>query len=510
MANATNDREASGAGEAGVSPLSMNFEVRPVQAHEHRQGMKCRCADCRMSIYVGATAPPLVCPFCQTRLQAEPFELPAWTPEPEGVSGARTVHSTYRPLGRGLTLVVSVLSILLLALAILLKTFNQEYYWYQPAVNAYSIAVGAFILSRFVLAAFYHAPPDVGFQPSAAVVVACRNEGDSIEKTVGRIYGEGYPHDRLEVIAVNDGSTDDTLELMLVAQGRHPTLVVVDFEDNKGKRHGMAIGALLARGEFLIYVDSDSFLMPGSIRKILQGLVDPTVAAVAGHTDVENVSVNMLTKMQDVRYFVSYRVMKAAESLFGAVSCCPGCFSAYRKSCVLNVLDRWLNQRFLGRYCTFGDDRSLTNYLLRHYRILYDDEALATTIVPEQWGKYIRQQARWKRSWIRELLFAGRWIWRKHPVAAISWYAMALLPLLAPLVMFSALVLGPILYGRPAGFYVGGVMLVTLLWSFYYLEKTGRPHWWTGFLFTITYALFFSWQGYYALATVRVTKWGTR
>lgn len=493
------------------SPDSSAFSTAEVVAvRERRTGVRCHCADCRMSIHVVDTPPPMVCPFCQARLRSEPFTVAAWTPEPEGVVGARTVHASYKPLGRSWTLIISLMGILLLSVAIFLKFFNLQYYWYQPFVNAYSITVGVFIMSRFILAAFYHAPPDVGFQPSAAVVVACRNEGDSIGKTIGRIYHEGYPHDRLEVIAVNDGSTDNTLEEMQAAQGRHPTLVVVDFEDNKGKRHGMAIGALLARGEFLIYVDSDSFLNPGAIRKVLQGLVDPTVAAVSGHTDVENVSVNALTKMQDVRYFVSYRVMKAAESLFGAVSCCPGCFSAYRKSCVLNVLDRWLNQRFLGRYCTFGDDRSLTNYLLSKYRILYDDEALATTIVPEKWGKYVRQQARWKRSWIREFFFAGRWMWQKHPIAAISWYAMALLPLIAPLVMFIALVIGPIFYHRPTSFYIGGVLLVTLLWSFYYLEKTSRPHWWSGFLFTITYALFFSWQGYYALATVRMTKWGTR
>lgn len=473
-------------------------------------GTRCRCDACRMSIYAGTSPAPVVCPFCQAHLIQEQVPLPPWTPEPEGVVGAKSVHSGYKELRRGATLTLGAIGILLLAIAIFIKLNNLEYYWYQPWVNTYSIVVGAFILSRFVIAAFYVAPPDVGFEPTCAVAVACRNEGDSIGKTIGRVYSEGYPHDRLEVIVVNDGSTDNTLAEMLTAQGRHPSLVVVDFEENKGKRHGMAIGALLARGEFLIYVDSDSFLLPGSIRKLLQGLADPHVAAVAGHTDVENVHVNALSKMQDVRYFVSYRVMKAAESVFGAVSCCPGCFSAYRKSCVLNVLDRWLHQRFLGRYCTYGDDRALTNYLLKHYRILYDDEALATTIVPEHWGKYVRQQARWKRSWIREFFFAGRFMWRKHPAAAIAWYAMAILPLIAPIVMFHALIIGPLLYHRPAAFYVGGVLLVTLLWSFYYLEKTGRPHWWSGFLFTITYALFFSWQGYYALLTVRKTKWGTR
>ncbi|OGV43340.1 MAG: hypothetical protein A2X46_06580 [Lentisphaerae bacterium GWF2_57_35] len=410
----------------------------------------------------------------------------------------------------GLVLGFNALLVLLITLAIYFKLHNLDYYWYQPWINLYSLSVGVFILSRFILAAFYLAPRDVGFEPTVTVVVACRNEDDSIGKTIGRIYQEGYPHSKLEVVAVNDGSTDRTLDEMMKALDRHPSLVVVDFEKNKGKRHGMAIGALLAKGEMLVYVDSDSFLMPGAIRKVVQGLVDPTVAAVAGHTDVENVGTNALTKMQDVRYFVSYRVLKAAESLFGAVSCCPGCFSAYRKVCVLNVLDRWLYQKFLGHYATFGDDRSLTNYLLRDYRVLYDDEALATTIVPEKWGKYIRQQCRWKRSWVREMLYAGRFMWCKHPVAAVSWYAMTVLPMLAPLVMLRALVWGPIMEHYFPSFYVGGVLVVTLLWSLFYLEKTGRPHWWAGFVFTITYVLFFSWQGYYALATMRKTTWGTR
>ena len=487
----------------------MRLESGPLIVAQ-QSGITDLCPHCLLSIRVVRSPAPVVCPFCQARMTRESFTVPPAVLEPTSISTARKVADNYRRPSRLATYLLTFTIILLLALAVFLKIHNLTYYWYQPLVNFYSLTVGVFILSRFFLSVFYMAPQAVGYEPTVAVIVACRNEEDSIGVTIDRIYSEGYPHAKLEVVVVNDGSTDKTLAVMMRALARHPQLIVVDFEQNKGKRHGMAVGALLARSEVLVYVDSDSFLLPGAISKIVQGLADPTVAAVAGHTDVENVNVNVLTKMQDVRYFVSYRVMKAAESLFGAVSCCPGCFSAYRKACVLHVLDAWLYQKFLGRYATFGDDRALTNMLLRNYRILYDDEALATTIVPEHWGKYVRQQCRWKRSWVREMFLAGKFIWRKHPVAAISWYAMTVLPMVAPLVMFSALVMAPLTMHKSPDFYVGGVLLVTLLWSLYYLEKTGRPHWWTGFVFVLTYVVFFSWQGYYSLVTMRKTTWGTR
>ena len=86
--------------------------------------------------------------------------------------------------------------------------------------------------------------------------------------------------------------------------------------------------------------------------------------------------------MQAVRYFVAFRVCKAAESIFGAVTCCSGCFSAYRREAIAPVLERWENQRFLGRPATYGDDRSLTNFVLRKWKVTYDELARSRTIVP--------------------------------------------------------------------------------------------------------------------------------
>jgi hyaluronan synthase len=373
---------------------------------------------------------------------------------------------------------------------------------------------GAFVITRFIFAAFYKAPPDAGITPTVTVLVPCYNEGAAIRQTLERLFVTGYPNEQLEVVCVNDGSKDDSLENILAAQTHHPNLVVVDFEHNRGLCHGWGVATLIARGEFMVCVDSETFVLPGSLYKLVQGFADPEVGGISGHCDVDNASTNTLTKMQDVRYFFSYKIMKAAESVFGTVSCLPGCFSAYRRECVLHVMNEWINSTVWGEHGNFADDRSLTNKILRDYKIVYDDEALATTVAPTGWYQYIRQQARWQRSYLREIWRTGKFMWRKHPVPALSWYAMMWMPVIEPFVMVQALVLGPILQHstQTVGIasYTIGVLSITAVWSLHFWISTGRKWWWGGFIFTLSYIVFFSWQLYWALLTLNGKNWGTR
>ena len=483
------------------------FSVKESRPHG---GLRCRCARCRISVFVVESPAPAVCPFCHAAL-AQAHHTP---PPPEKVDVQEDVAAHVRRIYRRpppfMVLTLGLAGTLLLSIAVYFQVINIEHYYYAPMVNIYSLMVGLFIVSRFLLAAFYSPPPNRGFRPRVSVLVPCMNEESSIARSIARIYAEGYPDDLREVITVNDGSTDKTLHEMLRAQNAFPRLVVVDFEANRGLSYGMAYSTLLARGEFCIYVDSDTFLMPGAVAKLVQGFVDPSVGGIAGHTDVENARTNILTKMQDVRYFFSYKIMKAAESVYGCVSCLPGCFSAYRRACVLHVMEEWMHEKVFGLEGNYGDDRSLTNLVLKDYQVLYDDEALATTIAPDRWGQYTRQQARWMRSSVRGILNAAGFIWRKHPVPALSWYAMMLLPVFEPFIMFQALVLVPLRYGHITTSYSVGVLAITMVWSLYHLQKTGRTHWWCGFVFTLTYVLFYSWQIYYAVLTLATRKWGTR
>ena len=406
-----------------------------------------RCPHCFISISTIGTEPPTVCPYCRRALdQTEEYRLEAEAVEPPSKEEvAQRIHNIYHKPHIIIACILGAIAIFILGWAVEEQLRSITDFWYKGwLIASYSIVAGLFVITRFLFAAFYRAPRDVGFEPTVTVLVPCFNEGEAIRKTIERIFSSGYPESKLEVVCVNDGSKDDSLQHMLAAQTRHPHLIVVNFEKNRGLCHGWGVGTFLARGEFMVCVDSDTFVFPGSLHKLMQGFIDPSVGGISGHCDIENADVNTLTRLQDVRYYFSYKIMKAAESVFGVVSCLPGCFSAYRRTCVLAVMDKWINATVLGEHGNFADDRSLTNQILRDYRIVYDDEALATTICPENWKQYVKQQARWERSYLREIWKTGKFIWRKHPIPALSWYAMMWMPLLEPFVMLQALVFIPL------------------------------------------------------------------
>jgi len=239
------------------------------------------------------------------------------------------------------------------------------------------------------------------YEPTVTFVVPCKNEDKSIYRTIASCVYVDYPQKKIEIIAINDGSTDNTLAEMNRAKEdfSHYDIKIINFKVNKGKRHGMEVGFKQATGEIVIQLDSDSFPLRDSVREIIKPFVDPRVGATVGHTDPDNSDVNVLTKMQNAYYFMSFRALKATESNFDMVFCCSGCFSAYRKDYVLPVLDKWLEEKFLGKVVTFGDDRALTNWIIRQgHKTVYVAEAKATTVVPESLKIFLKQQVRWKKD----------------------------------------------------------------------------------------------------------------
>jgi hyaluronan synthase len=380
--------------------------------------------------------------------------------------------------------------------------------------GVYSVCVASYILSRFLFSLLYRSKPDAGIEPEIAIVMPCFNEQEAIAASLRSLLELRYPPEKLELIAVNDGSTDATLaEIERVAAQANGRVRVIDFPENRGKRAAMAAGIRASSAEVVAFVDSDSVVEPDALRLLVQPLADPRVGAVCGHANVLNLRDTWLTRMQAVRYFVAFRVVKAAESVFNAVTCCSGCFSAYRREAILPRMDWWESQRFLGIESTFGDDRSLTNCVLRDWRIVYEKRAISHTIVPSTFRAFVTQQTRWKRSWTRESLQVAKFIWRKHPVAALFTYLSIVLPLIAPVAALHALVWGPLIHGGTLPLiYLAGLYALAMVYSLYYVifQDEYSLVWLYGVLFVFFYLAIMLWQTYYAIATCRTAAWGTR
>ena len=196
---------------------------------------------------------------------------------------------------------------------------------------------------------------------------------------------------------------------------------------------------------------------------------------------------------------------------FDAVTCLSGPFAAYRREVFMEVVEPWLNQKWLGSPATFGDDRSLTNFMLqRGHKVIYDARARCTTIVPEDYRTFYRQQLRWKRSWLRESLRACSFMWRYPPLASLSFYLGFLLPLVGPLVVFRALLYVPLFQRGSPLMYMLGILLMSCLMSSVYLFTRRSRLWFYGIPFCFFYMFVLVWQLPWAMLTTSHARWGTR
>lgn len=409
----------------------------------------------------------------------------------------------------------------LLGLLIFVRSKTIPNIHMHPFLFSYSIFVFAFLVGRIISSLFYRqsmktllsAPEVKEYEPSITFVVPCKNEEQVIAHTVEACLTAEYPKEKLEVIVINDGSTDHTGEVLTSLAKKYPELVVVDWVVNRGKREGMAEGFRRAKGEIIIQIDSDSYIEPHTVRHMVEPFANEDIGAVCGHADVANANENFITKMQSTYYYISFRVMKAAESVFFSVFCCSGCSSAYRKSAVMPILDLWLTESFLGKRVTYGDDRSLTTWVLKEgWQTVYTDKVKAYTIVPSTIKQLFKQQLRWKKSWIINGIFTTKFLIKKDTFTAFFYFIpLLLISFVTPFVGLWNVYLLPLVFGRTTLYYLAGIVLMALMLMLYYriLKKNSR-NWPYLLLWQFFNTFFMSYVIFYAVFKLRDRGWGTR
>jgi hyaluronan synthase len=420
-----------------------------------------------------------------------------------------------------LNIIWTILFVNFLILVLLLKivAFSD-----LNVINIYTIGITVFMLSRVVGSFFYknyrHSMNEEQrakikeYFPSVTFVIPCKNEEKAIYRTIASCGSSNYPKNKIEIIAINDGSTDNTLQEMQRAKKDFSNIKIriADFKVNKGKREGMAYGLKNAGGEIVIQVDSDSQPAPDALKEIVIPFLDKKIGATVGHTDPANKDENLITKLQTAYYFMSFRTLKATESIFNMVFCCSGCFSAYRKEYVMPIIDNWLNEKFLGKNIVFGDDRALTNWIIRQgYKTVYVAEAKAITVVPNTLKQFLKQQTRWKKGWLINSIRICPQIIKKDTFVAFTYFIpLIFLTLMTPIIAFKAIVINPLFLGISPLVYILGIMLVSgmlyMQYNIYSEEKYGKYM----LLWSILNMTILSYILIYAIYDLRNMAWGTR
>lgn len=270
----------------------------------------------------------------------------------------------------------------------------------SPETLAYPFLFIAIFFEAFVLVTFLSKPAKAArargkgdAAPSVAVIVPCYNEAETVAGTCESLLALEYPKDKLEVILVDDGSTDATPAAMAKFEG-HPQVRIIRKE-NGGKHTALNAGIALTEAEVIGCLDADSFVEPDALREIVPCFADPKVAAVTAAMSVHQPK-NMVQEMQNAEYIFGITLRHTMASING-LYVTPGPFSFYRHAT--------LKQLGGFRFGHQTEDMEMALRLQQHgYKIENAPYARVYTKAPASVPKLIRQRTRWTTGFIRNVL----------------------------------------------------------------------------------------------------------
>lgn len=354
--------------------------------------------------------------------------------------------------------------------------------------------------------------------PVCTVIVPAYNEGQQVLGTIRSLAASDYPLSKLEIIAVNDGSKDDTWYWMHKAAQEFPELVQpINCVINRGKRHALNEGFLKAKGEVIVTVDSDSEVEPKTLRRLVSPMVrDRKIGGVAGNVRVLNRHEGVLPRMLDVTFTYSFDFIRASQSRVNTVFCTPGALAAYRGDIVKSIRQEWLEQTFCGKPAQIGEDRAMTNLILRSgFHVHFQQDSIVYTKVPTEYKVLCKMFLRWARSNVRETLVLSKFAFKKfRPTSAAGARVNLLLqilqmtvPILLRVQTFFCLIIAPFVFGAH-------LILGSILASMVSVAVYGCRHRNANGLWAIPYSILWvfalSWIAPYALFTAHKSGWLTR
>lgn len=291
----------------------------------------------------------------------------------------------------------------------MLQGFAAFWYFFPVLLILYSFGGG--LLVR-LLGKQGHLARDYSYVPFVSVLLPVFNEGPHVLETIKSIMNCNWPADRLEIIAVDDKSGDDSYAWVKKAAEMWPNVKAFQNPINAGKHVSLSRALGHSQGEILLCIDSDCIFEKNVIRELVSCFADPKVGAVGGSIGITNVNANFFTVCQTLVYFVSFQVGKAVQNLTGHVFCISGCLFAVRRPLFEAVEHEVKSRNWFGINVRDGEDRYMTHaILMRGWKTILNPDAVCWTAAPEKLAQLFSQQIRWRRSGLRDLF----WTWVRIP-----------------------------------------------------------------------------------------------
>ena len=323
----------------------------------------------------------------------------------------------------------------------MLHVIEEFVFWY-PALMSVAWVVGGIL---FYFGNERRGPLPLYETPMVSILVPCYNEAETIAHTVMELSKLKYPN--YEIIAINDGSSDNTSEVIQSLLPKYCRLRFVDLKENNGKANALYLGLIAAKGEILMGVDSDSYLMPDALNYIVPHFTNPyngeRVGAVTGNPRVRNRS-SLLAKLQLCEYASIVSLIKRTQRVWGKVMTVSGVVVAFRKRALLdcNLWDRDM----------ITEDIGVTWKLEKNFwDVRYEPNALCMMLVPETVKGLFKQRKRWSQGGMeilrRHYDVVGHWKTRRmilvylEQITSIVWAICWLFTLIL-------LILGWIFFGK--------------------------------------------------------------
>lgn len=287
-------------------------------------------------------------------------------------------------------------------------------------------------------------------------------------------------------------------------------------QPHKGKRYAMYTGFIISQlanelcknnTKTIFCTDSDTIIKANTLENMFKFFENTNIGAVSGDLSIYNKYDSIISFFSNIRYWYSFNVERAYQSYNNCVLCVSGPCGMYKLEYIQKIAEEWVSQKFLGKPCSYGDDRHLTNKILSLKKaVIFFPNYPSLTETPSTFYRFFQQQTRWNKSAFRELFWSVPLIDKHSLFMVIDLIYIFIYPYIVMGYLFYILWSGKVF---DLGIYFCIVLGIGLLKSIYGCICSKNFENIFYFLYVIPYITIVFPSKIWAMITITDVSWGT-